>query len=130
MRHPAVFATPHIGASTDQAQEAVAHEAVRVVRSYKETGEVPNVVNLARRSPASHMLIVKHLNRVGVLSSVFDGLRASEINVEETENIIFEGATTNVARIAVGSEPPKGLLDELRAANEHILNLTVVPIRS
>ena len=36
VRHPAVFIL-RIGASTDQAQEAVAHEAVRVVRSYKET---------------------------------------------------------------------------------------------
>ena len=53
------------------------------------------------------MLIVKHLNRVDVLSSVFDGLRASEINVE-TENIIFEGATTNVARIAVEASHPRG----------------------
>jgi len=40
-----VYATHHIGASTDQAQEAVAAETVRIVSVYKSTGDVPNVVN-------------------------------------------------------------------------------------
>ena len=45
---PGVYGTHHIGASTDQAQEAIAGETVRIVRTYKDTGRVPNVVNLAR----------------------------------------------------------------------------------
>ena len=130
VRHPSVFATPHIGASTDQAQEAVSDEAIRVILSYAATGDVPNVVNLARRSPASHLLIVKHLNRVGVLSAVFDGLRAAEINVEETENIIFVGAKTNVARIALGAAPSPKLLQQLGQDNDNILDLKVVPIQN
>ena len=51
---PGVYGTHHIGASTDQAQEAIAAETVRIVRSYQATGRVPNVVNLAtsaRRPP-------------------------------------------------------------------------------
>ena len=44
-----IYGTHHIGASTDQAQEAIAAETVRIVRTFKETGKVPNVVNLARR---------------------------------------------------------------------------------
>ncbi len=130
VRHPSVFATPHIGASTDQAQEAVADEAIRVILSYAETGDVPNVVNLARRSPASHLLIVKHLNRVGVLSAVFDGLRAADINALETENIIFVGAKTNVARIALGTAPSPELLQQLGQDNDNILDLKVVPIQN
>ena len=130
VRHPSVFATPHIGASTDQAQEAVADEAVRVILSYVATGDVPNVVNLAQRSPASHLLIVKHLNRVGVLSAVFDGLRAADINALETENIIFVGAKTNVARIALGAAPSAELLQQLGQDNDNILDLKVVPIQN
>jgi len=128
VRHPSVFATPHIGASTDQAQEAVAEEAVRIILSYQGSGEVPNVVNLARKSPASHLLIVKHRNRVGVLSAVFDGLREADINVEETENIVFAGAKTNVARIALTSAPNQALLAKLGEDNQNILDLKVVPI--
>jgi D-3-phosphoglycerate dehydrogenase / 2-oxoglutarate reductase len=75
---PNVYGTHHIGASTDQAQEAIAAETVRIVRSYKDTGRVPNVVNLARRTPATHMLVVRHRDRPGVLAHVFDHLRQAE----------------------------------------------------
>ena len=77
-RSPSVYGTHHIGASTDQAQEAIAAETVRIIRSYKETGRVPNVVNLARRTPATHMLVVRHRDRPGVLAHVFDHLRARQ----------------------------------------------------
>ena len=84
---PGVYGTHHIGASTDQAQEAIAAETVRIVRIYKETGRVPNVVNLARTTPATHVLVVRHRDRPGVLAHVFGELRAAGLNVQETENI-------------------------------------------
>lgn len=40
-----IYATHHIGASTNQAQEAVAAETVRIVQVFGETGEAPNRVN-------------------------------------------------------------------------------------
>jgi D-3-phosphoglycerate dehydrogenase len=43
--NPNVYCTHHIGASTEQAQEAVAAETVRIVRVFGETGQAPNVVN-------------------------------------------------------------------------------------
>lgn len=42
---PQVVATHHTGASTDQAQDAVAREVVRMVEVYKTTGKVENSVN-------------------------------------------------------------------------------------
>lgn len=42
---PNVYVTHHIGASTDQAQTAVAQETVRIVREFKNTGKVLNCVN-------------------------------------------------------------------------------------
>ncbi len=42
---PGVYGTHHCGASTDQAQNAVAQEAVRVVKVFKETGRFDNCVN-------------------------------------------------------------------------------------
>jgi len=38
---PGVYGTHHIGASTDQAQEAIAAETVQIVKSFMETGRVP-----------------------------------------------------------------------------------------
>jgi D-3-phosphoglycerate dehydrogenase / 2-oxoglutarate reductase len=53
VKEEGLYGTHHIGASTDQAQEAIAAETVRIVKEFRETGQVPNVVNLARRTPAS-----------------------------------------------------------------------------
>ncbi len=124
---PGVYGTHHIGASTSQAQEAIAAETVRIVRAFAETGRVPNVVNLARRTPATHMLIVRHRDRPGVLAHVFGHLRERALNVQETENIVFEGALAAVARINLDKAPDAVLLDGLRG-NADILDLQVVPL--
>jgi D-3-phosphoglycerate dehydrogenase len=44
-RLPGVYCTHHVGASTDQAQNAVAEEVVRIVKVYKQTGRTENKVN-------------------------------------------------------------------------------------
>ncbi|HYN07073.1 MAG TPA: NAD(P)-dependent oxidoreductase [Vicinamibacterales bacterium] len=46
VQEPGVYGTHHIGASTDQAQEAIAAETVRIVRTFKDTGRAPNAVNV------------------------------------------------------------------------------------
>ena len=123
---PGVYGTHHIGASTEQAQEAIAAETVRIIRSFKETGKVPNVVNLAKRTPATHMLVVRHRDRPGVLAHVFDHLRAGNLNVQETENVVFEGAEAAIARINLDREPPAALLATIAGGNQDILNLYLV----
>jgi D-3-phosphoglycerate dehydrogenase len=125
---PNVIGTHHIGASTEQAQEAIAVEAARIVRAYKETGTVPNVVNLASKTPATHMLVVRHRDRPGVLAHVFDHLRTGNLNVQETENVIFEGAEAAIARINLDGEPPADLLKTIAGGNQDILSLYVVKI--
>ena len=45
VREPGVYGTHHIGASTDQAQEAIAAETVRIIKVFRETGLAPNAVN-------------------------------------------------------------------------------------
>lgn len=125
---PGVYGTHHIGASTDQAQEAIAAETVRIVRGFKETGRVPNVVNLAHRTPATHMLVVRHRDRPGVLAHVFDHLRTARINVQETENIVFEGAEAAVARINLDGRPDAALCDSILRSNGDVLDLQLVDL--
>ena len=125
---PGVYGTHHIGASTDQAQDAIAAETVRIIAAYKDTGKVPNVVNLAKQTPASHSLIVRHRDRPGVLAHIFDHLRAGEINVQETENVIFEGAEAAVARINLDGAPSDELLRTIQGGNSNILDLHLVTI--
>ncbi len=123
-----VYGTHHIGASTDQAQEAIAAETVRIVKSFKETGQVPNVVNLALRTPATHRLVVRHRDRPGVLAQVLDAIKAEHINVQEMENIVFEGAEAAVARINLDKAPSQDALDRLRSGNDDIIELNVLEI--
>ena len=121
-----VYGTHHIGASTDQAQEAIASETVRIVRTFKETGKVPNVVNLAKSTPATCALVVRHRDRPGVLASVLDVISTARINVQEMENIVFEGAEAAVARIHLEAEPSAEVLERILASNPDVLEIGVI----
>ncbi len=125
---PGVYVTHHIGASTDQAQAAIADETVRIVRVFKETGVVPNVVNLAVRTRATHLLTVRHRDRVGVLAHVLGALRAAGINVQEMENAVFEGGEAAIARIQINQSPSEDVLDTVRE-NEHVLATEVIDLK-
>jgi D-3-phosphoglycerate dehydrogenase / 2-oxoglutarate reductase len=125
---PGVYGTHHIGASTEQAQEAIADETVRIIRTFKETGRVPNVVNLAKLTPATHMLVVRHRDKPGVLAHVFEYLRVAQLNVQETENIIFDGAHAAVARINLDGAPSARALDAMQSGNADILDLQLVKL--
>jgi D-3-phosphoglycerate dehydrogenase len=123
-----IIGTHHIGASTDQAQQAIADETVRIMREYKDTGRAPNVVNLAKKTPATHLLVVRHFDRVGVLAAVFDHLKSAGINVQETENIVFDGAVAAIARIHLDHAPTDEALAALQAASSDIIELNLLKL--
>ncbi len=114
--HPNVYGTHHIGASTHEAEEAVGREVVRIISAYRAGRRIPNCVNLAQQSPATHRLVVRHADRVGVLAGVLDVLREAGHNVQEMRNIVFSGAEAACARIEVVGEPSP---ETLRAIASH-----------
>jgi len=124
---PNVYGTHHIGASTDQAEESVAEEVIRIVEAFTRTGRPLNCVNLAEHTPATHMLVVRHADRVGVLAGVLDALRAAEVNVQEMENVIFQGAHAACARIQLDQAPPPAVLEAI-AQREHVMATSLVPL--
>ncbi len=128
LQAPGVYGTHHVGASTDQAQVAIAHEVIRVVQAFQATGEVPNVVNRLARSSASHVLSIRHRNRPGVLAHVFAVLAGAEINVEEVENIIYHGAQATLARIHLDGAPGNGALERIKSGNADIISVELSEI--
>jgi D-3-phosphoglycerate dehydrogenase len=126
---PGVYGTHHIGASTDQAQEAIAAETVRIVTTFQETGQVPNVVNIAKATPATCALVVRHRDCPGVLASVLDLISGARINVQEMENIVFDGAQAAVARINLETAPAAELLERIKAVNPNVLELSLIRLR-
>ena len=125
---PNCYGTHHIGASTEQAQEAIAEEALRIIETFVKTGVALNCVNLASRTPAKWQLLVRHYDRLGVLAFVMDKIRRAEINIEEVQNVIFEGATAASCRIQLNSEPPAGLLAGIKDGNADIIGLELLKI--
>jgi D-3-phosphoglycerate dehydrogenase len=119
-----VTATPHIGASTEQAEEAIADEVVRIVKTYQETGKPANTVNLRARSTAVTNLVVRHYNRVGVLAGILDELRNEGVNIEEMENTIFEGGLTASCSLRLDDRPSETLLAKARA-NPNVIQASV-----
>lgn len=127
-RAPGVYGTHHVGASTDQAQVAIAHEVIRIVQTFQNTGEVPNVVNRLARSSATHVLSIRHRNRPGVLAHVFGVLAGGAINVEEVENIIYHGAQATLARIHLDGVPDGAAVERIRTGNQDIISVELSEI--
>ncbi len=123
--HPNVVGTHHIGASTAQAQRSVADGAVETIQAFVE-GNPINVVNMNDHPRGEATLIIKHLDRVGVLASVFDMLRSQNVNVQEMQNQLFSGAHgAAVATVHVNHVPPNSTLRAL-ADLDHVLNVTTI----
>lgn len=126
-QYPNLYATHHIGASTEQAQQAVAEETVRLVREYKRTGILPNCVNM--RDPAAHcMLVVRMRNRPGSLAHVFQVLSEAEINAEEMDHAIYDGGEAACAHIRIDRVPDKHVIEKLRSGHPNMIGVELVEI--
>jgi len=125
---PNLYGSHHIGASTEQAQAAIAEEAIRIIETFLKTGVVLNCVNVAKRTPAKWQLVVRHFDRVGVLASVLDQLRRANINIEEVQNIVFEGAAAASCRIQLDAQPDAKLLAAIKTGNADIISIELLKI--
>ena len=126
-QHPNVYLTHHIGASTQQAQDATAAEAARIINTYAETGHVPNCVNMEAHSPATHLLTVRHLDKVGVLAAVLDEVRKANWNVQEMENLVFAGAKAACARIRFNGVPSDAVVARING-HQDVLAASLIPL--
>jgi D-3-phosphoglycerate dehydrogenase len=124
-----VYGTPHIGASTEQAQQAIAHETARIIRSFLTEEDVPNVVNICATSPARYAVVIRMLDKVGVLANTLSVIKRHGINVEEISNTVFEGAIATCTKLRVSGRPSDACLKEIQAFDE-VLHVDVVPLPS
>ena len=125
---PGVYGTHHIGASTGQAQDAIAAEAVRILGCFARGAAIPNCVNVAKKSPAKARLLVRHLDKVGVLAEVLAAVREAGINVEEVQNTIFEGAAAASCTLQLGTKPGPELVARIRGKKDVILSVECVDL--
>lgn len=121
--------THHIGASTEQAQRATADETIRIIDLYVKTGSVSNCVNFAKETSAEYELIVRHYDKIGVLTRILSDLRESKINVHEVHNTIFEGAKAAVARIQLDTTPSQETFNRIIARGDEIIQVKLVKLQ-
>ena len=72
--------------------------------------------------------MVRHVDRPGVLAGVLDAIKSEQINVQEMENIVFEGAAAAVARINLDNAPSEAILNGIRSGSPDIIELNLIQL--
>lgn len=124
---PNLYGTHHIGASTDQAQMAVAAEAVRVVAHYKQTGQALNCVNM-QRPRTGVMLVVRFHNKPGGLAHVFHQIAEAGINAEEMDHLVYDGGLAAVAHIRIDREPDAATVARIRDGHPNVIGVELITV--
>lgn len=127
-KHPRVYGSHHIGASTKQSEAAIGEEAVRVIKKFASTGGVDseNCVNKEGDLSNLHKMSIRHFDKVGVLAHTFQVFANFEWNVQELENIVFKERAACVANIRFTGDLAK--LEEAIVAikkNENVIDITL-----
>lgn len=120
---PQVLTTPHLGASTDEAQELVAAEAADIISDYLLNNNIRYAINMAPVSGAEMEELKHYLDlayRLGVLSAqmISGAMKSAEIN--------YRGDSADKKTKLLTSAFAVGLLDTALDANVNIINGTSV----
>lgn len=125
---PNVYGTHHIGASTEQAQNAIADETVAIIKQYNERGTVKNWVNRAKVTAAKFQMVIRHYDKPGVLANVFNDLKSAEINIQEVENLIFEGTQTACCTLKLDAQPSASTIASIAARTNEVIQVQLVKL--
>lgn len=121
-----VYVSHHIGASTQQAQMAVASDAVDIVRGYLNEGRVRNWLNRCEQTEAPWKLVVRHYDRPGVIANVMNELKTADINAQELENVIFEGKKTACCTIQLDSKPSDEVYQRISTRQDEVISVMLI----
>lgn len=123
-----VYVSHHIGASTKQAQLAVASDAVDIVRGYVQEGNVRNWLNRCEHTDAPWQLVVRHYDKPGVIANVMNELKEADINAQELTNVIFEGKQTACCTIQLDAEPSSEIMKSIRTRQDEVISATLIQL--
>lgn len=117
-----VIATPHIGASTEEAEENCAIMAAEELKAYLQDGQILNSVNYPTlhmdRTAGSTRIAFANRNVAGVLGKVLAVLADAGVNVVDMSNRSRGDLAYNL--IDVGSVPSEDVVAAIRAVDEVI----------
>lgn len=120
------YITHHIGASTEQAQLAVAADAVDIIRGYLNEGRVRNWLNRSEHTDSPWKLVVRHFDKPGVIANVMSELKKADINAQELENVIFDGQKTACCTIQLDADPTGEVLKNIQSRTDEVISAVVI----
>ncbi|MDR0540024.1 MAG: 3-phosphoglycerate dehydrogenase [Spirochaetaceae bacterium] len=118
LAHPKVICTPHLGASTPEAEINCAVMAVRQIMDFLETGAIKNSVNYPRCSLANqrrHRLLVANRNIPNMVGQMTTLIAGNGINITGLVNHHYGDYAYNI--IDTEEKVPEPALNELRQIN-------------
>ncbi len=125
--HPGVIATPHLGASTGEAEDNCAVMAAEELRGYLENGDISNSVNFPDaalpRSEGSRRLAIANANVPNMVGRISTLLADAGLNIADLLN--KSRGELAYTLIDVEGAIPQDLADEVRAI-EGVLSVRVI----
>jgi D-3-phosphoglycerate dehydrogenase / 2-oxoglutarate reductase len=126
---PNVILTPHVGGSTEEAQQDIGEFVAGKLHDYVNRGTTSLSVNLPRvalpQTPGSHRLVHLHRNVPGVLASINQLLAEHGANIEG--QLLGTRDELGYVLTDIGTEYPVDMLASLRSLDVTIRLRTVRP---
>lgn len=126
--HEKVFAVPHIGASTAEAEENCAVMAVNQLRDFLENGNIKNAVNFPQiamaRVSTNCRITFSNENVSGVLGHVLSIFAENNVNVIDMLNKSRNDVAYNI--LDVKENPSSEVIEAIKAV-EHVIAVRVIP---
>ncbi len=124
IKHPKVVCTPHLGASTDEAQVNVAIEVAEQIVNYFKTGEVKNAVNFPSISAELAKILKPYLllaEKIGLLQGQLSEGTPTQITIE------YRGEVSKYPIAPMTVCVLRGLLDSmLENVNVNYVNAPII----
>lgn len=122
---------PHLGASTEEAEDSAAGMAAETIREYLETGSIRNSVNfpsvsLPDRPDGSIRISVINKNQPGVLAQITESFAKHSMNIVRQINNSRGGIAYNVLDIEPGNKVALKELQQDLTMTEGVLSSRVV----
>jgi D-3-phosphoglycerate dehydrogenase len=120
---PNVLCTPHLGASTEEAQTQVAVEGVHLLVNYLTTGEIRHAVNMAAvdaKTLASMRGYLDVAHRLGLLLAQWRGGGVNECNLRYRGEVAAKDTKLLTASFCAGLLE-KALDEEVNVVNAEVL---------
>ncbi|MFA6135395.1 MAG: phosphoglycerate dehydrogenase [Phycisphaerae bacterium] len=123
IQHPKVLAVPHLGASTEEAQELVAMEGAEQLVEALRGGEVRNAVNAPGFDKAMPPMLRPYTELAGRLGTILASITAGAVTKVE---VVYRGGIADMAVTPVTAHLLVGLLQAHMEQPVNVINAPVL----